>query len=178
MCLSLNTFKFPFVAGLIIRLIICLSLNTLLIPGIKICLSLNTFKLPLKMYFKFNRKDTGVFGEEIAKRYLIKKGWNILARNYRRKSDEIDIIAKSSDGTLVFVEVKTLILKGGQGAIGFTPEDNLSSNKFRKISRTCEFFVRQNWNLISEEKGWRIDLIAICLDQTKQVATIRHYKNI
>ena len=54
-----------------------------------------------------NSKQTGAAGEERASKYLIEKGYEILERNYRTKTGEIDIIAEKAD-TLVFVEVKTL----------------------------------------------------------------------
>ena len=45
-------------------------------------------------------------GEEAAVRLLLAKGYTILARNWRVRSGELDIVAR--DGrTLVFVEVKT-----------------------------------------------------------------------
>ena len=50
--------------------------------------------------------STGVQGEEVACRYLIKKGYRILDRNYRSDHYELDIVA--SKGTIiVFCEVKT-----------------------------------------------------------------------
>ena len=45
-------------------------------------------------------------GEDLAVRELERRGYAVLARRYRRRSGEIDIIA--ADGrTVVFVEVKT-----------------------------------------------------------------------
>ena len=50
--------------------------------------------------------DLGKLGEELAARYLINKGYEILERNLRNRHKEIDLIAK--DGVdLVIVEVKT-----------------------------------------------------------------------
>lgn len=124
-----------------------------------------------------NRKETGKLGENIACEYLVKNQWKIITRNYRRKSDEIDIIARSPDGTLIFCEVKSFATDRT-----FTdrllPEDNLTSAKFRKISRTCEFFARQHPELIDEEKGWRIDLVAIDIGANGKALDIRHYENI
>ena len=46
----------------------------------------------------------GVFGEETAVRLLKCKGYRILARNFRLKSGELDIVAL--DGTTVVIPIK------------------------------------------------------------------------
>lgn len=51
--------------------------------------------------------DTGREGEKIVVAYLEDLGYDIKVCNYRHRRAEIDIIAQSSDGVLVFVEVKT-----------------------------------------------------------------------
>lgn len=131
------------------------------------------------MFGNYNRQTVGKLGENAAFEYLIKNGYKILNRNYRRKSDEIDIIARSADGILVFVEVKSFATgESIKGIEGLTPEDNLTRAKFRKISRTCEFFARQYPELIDEEKGWRIDLVAVDIGVDGKVSGIRHYENI
>ena len=48
----------------------------------------------------------GTQGEEAAARMLLSLGWNILARNWRSRHLELDIVAEEQD-VLVFVEVKT-----------------------------------------------------------------------
>lgn len=51
-------------------------------------------------------KSTGRWGEEQAARYLKRKGYRILDRNFSCRFGEIDIIASDRE-YLVFVEVKT-----------------------------------------------------------------------
>lgn len=52
------------------------------------------------------RKDTGYYGEEIARRVLEKQGYRLLEKNFTVRGGEIDLImAKGAE--LVFVEVKT-----------------------------------------------------------------------
>lgn len=53
----------------------------------------------------------GRFGEDVAARHLRAEGAEILARNWRCREGEIDIVARHGD-TLVFCEVKT---RGGSG---------------------------------------------------------------
>jgi putative endonuclease len=55
---------------------------------------------------KRSPSETGRLGEEQAARDLSRSGWAILARNWRTRRGEIDIIALDGD-TIVFVEVKT-----------------------------------------------------------------------
>ncbi len=48
----------------------------------------------------------GRLGERIACRYLLRLGYDVLARRYRARRSEIDLVAFEGE-TLVFVEVKT-----------------------------------------------------------------------
>lgn len=52
-----------------------------------------------------NKRDSGATGESVACEALMRAGLTILARNYRRSTGEIDIIAREGR-TLAFVEVK------------------------------------------------------------------------
>ncbi len=127
---------------------------------------------------KMNHISIGQFGENLGSAYLIKRGYKILGRNYRRKWDEIDIISRRKDGTIIFCEVKTL---KGNSAGGLMPEDNLSTAKIKKLRRACQVFVGKHPELISDKKGWQIDLLAIVLkypDGTGREPIIRHYENI
>ena len=50
--------------------------------------------------------DIGRLGEDKAAEFLLKNGYKILARNYRIRGGEVDIVAFRR-GVLAFVEVKT-----------------------------------------------------------------------
>lgn len=119
----------------------------------------------------------GKTGEDRACAYLIKSGYRILERNYREKWDEIDIISKYKNGTLVFIEVKTLINYGGtEDNSQLIPEDNMTGAKLFKISRACQMFVAKHPELINEKRGWRIDLLALTINDNN--CTMKHYENI
>ena len=51
-------------------------------------------------------KEIGIIGENIATEFLLKKGFQIIERNFLKPFGEIDIIAKDNN-YLVFIEVKT-----------------------------------------------------------------------
>jgi putative endonuclease len=74
-----------------------------------------------------NRKLKGIDGENQVSRYLVQRGWDILERNFRYKTKEIDIIARKED-TIVFVEVKkrnTGSFGKGMEAVGFSKQNNI-----------------------------------------------------
>ncbi len=124
------------------------------------------------------KREIGIFGEKVASKYLINKGYEILYRNYKKKFGEIDIIVRSKEGILIFCEVKTMREKPGFPAC-LIPEDNVTSQKAQKMRRAAQFFASKYPDLIYEEKGWQIDLLAIVLDsEDKAVKQIRHYENI
>lgn len=124
---------------------------------------------------KTKNQRTGDFGENIACEYLVKNRYRILFRNHYEKFDEIDIISRSFDGTLVFVEVKTLRESDG---LNLKAEDNLTKDKFKKLSRACQIFAGSHSWLIDENKGWRIDLVAVTIDDFSGRISLRHYENI
>ena len=52
-----------------------------------------------------NNWASGDLGEEIARRYLAREGYEIVDSNYRTRRGELDLISRHDD-TLVIVEVK------------------------------------------------------------------------
>ena len=54
-----------------------------------------------------DKKQLGIYGELIAARYLRRHGYTILEPNFHSRFGEIDLIARSPEGILCFVEVKT-----------------------------------------------------------------------
>jgi putative endonuclease len=125
--------------------------------------------------------NVGAIGEEATSQYLRSLGYTILDRNYRRPWGEIDIIARSPEGCLVFFEVKSF--SGDRGAGGLDPEDNITSAKVKKMHRACISYAGSHSGLVREDQGWRIDAIAVLVPQNSSRAdfrdcVIRHYKNV
>ncbi len=74
-----------------------------------------------------NAQKVGETGEQAACRYLERRGYRIVERNFRCRSGEIDIIATEDTEpfcpTLVFIEVKTRRnLAYGVPSLAVTPE--------------------------------------------------------
>ena len=53
----------------------------------------------------FSTKQSGDSAERLAEKYLIRHGLKLVARNYRCRHGEIDLIMQDGD-TLVFIEVR------------------------------------------------------------------------
>ena len=94
----------------------------------------------------------GKSGEETAVNLLKENGYKILARNYRTKLGEIDIVALDKD-TLCFIEVKTR----HSDKFGL-PKEAISASKQRQISKTALLFLKEN-NLL--DKKARFDVVSV-----------------
>ena len=82
-----------------------------------------------------NNTRTGVLGEELAEIMLLEKGYTILARNFRCRYGEIDIIA-AKNGVLAFVEVKTRLFGScGRGS------ESVTAAKPQKIRRCALCYI-------------------------------------
>ena len=113
----------------------------------------------------------GNYAESLAAEFLIRRGYEVLARNWRRPWGELDIICRKGD-IVMFVEVKA----GKGGGAAFEPELHVTREKIQKLLRTARtYLAAHNY---SPEQEWQIDVIAVVLDAAAQKAHIRHYKNI
>ncbi len=117
------------------------------------------------------RSQFGFFAEDLAVEFLIKRGHELIDRNYRKPWGEIDIITKDGD-VLCFVEVKA----SKESHPGFEPELRAGEKKMHKVVRSAQIYLANK--KYGPEQEWRIDLITIVLDRKKGVAKIRHFKNI
>ncbi|NCN52933.1 YraN family protein [Candidatus Wolfebacteria bacterium] len=111
--------------------------------------------------------NIGKLGEDIASVYLMDEGYFILDKNIRKNYGEIDIIAKNSDKTLVFIEVKTMKIKNPAIA-GLSPEDNLTQAKLRKFKKIASSYANSHPELIDNSKGYQLDLITISFEDVSR----------
>src|SRR3954451_16829054 len=63
------------------------------------------------------RRRRGELGERIAEEHLEHRGYRILARNFRTRFGELDLVA-ADERTLVFGEVKTRLSSSSRGPAG------------------------------------------------------------
>ena len=104
-------------------------------------------------------KIIGKYGENIAKEFLIKKGFKIIEMNYRySRVAEIDIIASKND-ILHFIEVKTRT----QEFFG-NPMEAITSHKLKQIFSCATQYIT---NSKKHYKKYQIDAIGIVLEGDK-----------
>jgi putative endonuclease len=112
------------------------------------------------------RVSLGEAGENLACEELQRRGYAILARRYRRRGGEIDIIADDG-GTLVFVEVKT---RTGE-AFG-APTEAITWTKRRRITLlAADFMSRFGY----ANRACRFDVVAIAFDGERPACEV--YRN-
>jgi len=121
---------------------------------------------------KIQNYKKGREGEEIARDYLIKKGFKLIESNYSNKLGEIDIVMSDKDW-LVFVEVK---LKVGD-KFGH-PEEMINKNKLSRIKRIAEGFLVLESPIANKFEKYRIDAVCIVLNEDKTVESINYYDNL
>ena len=106
----------------------------------------------------------GQHGETIAVEFLERKGFAVVARNFRHRRNEVDLIVRQKN-TLVFVEVKLR----KNAAFGH-PEAFVNEQQALRITEAAEHYVHQaDW-----EGSIRFDIIAITLQPT---LTIEHFED-
>ena len=80
--------------------------------------------------------QTGKEGEELAVKYMLENGYEILNRNWKYMQYEIDIIAKKGK-TLCIVEVKTRT-----GNFFGEPEEGVSNKKIRFLAHAADYYIQ------------------------------------
>lgn len=115
---------------------------------------------------KTQNRAIGRLAENLAAEALIKKGFEILERNFFNRFGEIDIIAKDKD-ILVFVEVKAK--KGVEFGM---PEEMVNARKLNKVRHMATIYMK------GESVPCRIDVVAIVLSDTNGLVRLNHYENV
>ena len=114
----------------------------------------------------------GRVGEEIARKFLLEKGFEIIEQNYSNDLGEIDIIALDNEW-LVFVEVKLKI--GDRFGL---PEEMISKGKIWQIKRVAEMWLLKNEKMRKKYPQQRIDAVCIVTDTDYNVLSLKYYENI
>ncbi|MFH1187782.1 MAG: YraN family protein, partial [bacterium] len=110
------------------------------------------------------KQKIGLYGEELAEKFFLKKGYKILDKRFQTRFGEIDLVI-SKDEIIVFVEVKTRTTN-----IFGSPEESINYYKIKKMKIAATQYVQKN-NI--KDKNLRLDCLAIELDLIKKTAKLR-----
>ena len=111
------------------------------------------------------RPGVGRRGEELAAANLERLGYVILARGFRTRHGELDLVAVDGD-TLVFAEVKT---RRGRGE----PWDSLHEGKREQVRRMALAFLRECPDR-PRTRALRFDAIGVVLDRDGALVRLDH----
>ena len=92
----------------------------------------------------------GAQAEILAEKFLAKRGLHVIARNFRVKGGEIDLICSEGD-TTVFVEVRLRTSKGFGGAAA-----SITAHKQRRL-----ILAARHWLLRNGDRGCRFDCVLL-----------------
>lgn len=114
-----------------------------------------------------SRQKLGQLGENLAATELARRGYAVVARNWRCSYGELDLIVRADD-TLVIVEVRT---RRSQ-AFG-SPEESLTAAKQARLIAAAHTYVETTgW-----AGPWRIDVVAIVIDPQGKVERLTVLEN-
>lgn len=108
---------------------------------------------------------TGLWGEEVAERYLRAKGYRVLGRRVRFGKDELDLVARAGE-VLVFVEVKTR-----KGETFGRAASAVNQGKRHALSRAAIAYLRKLGN---EPLFFRFDVVEVIGSEDAGDPEIRH----
>ena len=121
-----------------------------------------------------SRRKLGNFGEDAAARFLRRKRYKVMERNYVGKRGEIDMIAQRKN-LLAFVEVKTRSV-GVNGIYESRPASAVDSAKQRRLISIANEYARRT----HKEDGcrMRMDVIEVYTEKVNDKLKIKKIVHI
>jgi Holliday junction resolvase-like predicted endonuclease len=149
----------------------------------------------MKQDNRTEKRKIGDIGENIAKRFLVKRGFEIVEQNYSKKWGEIDIICRKEE-KLHFIEVKSVTRDSlkyvSPETDSYRPEDNLHPWKLKRLSRVIQTYLLGYRGVSHEivggacpaklqrsgEVDWQFDVICVYLDLQGLEAKVNYIEDI
>ena len=126
--------------------------------------------------FTSKSQKIGLIGEEVACKFLMKHGFEVIERNYTRKWGEIDIIAKKSN-VLHLIEVKSVscVTLNGVLQVNYDPVQNMHHKKLNRLARAVQtYLIEKN----SKGYSWQFDYIGVFIDLAKRISKVQHLEDL
>lgn len=156
-------------------------------------------KQEVKLDKRTEKRKIGDIGENIACKFLMKRGFEIIEQNYNKKWGEIDIIAlkrgqAGKGDKLHFIEVKSVTRDNlervspacpARETDTYRPEDNLHPWKLKRLSRVIQTYLLGydrkrdvSYACPARETDWQFDVIVVYLDIKGLQAKVNYMEDI
>jgi putative endonuclease len=126
------------------------------------------------------RRRLGAKGERLAAQYLEARGCEVIARNFRTRFGELDLVARD-ERFLVFCEVKTRIVRAIGGPPGMPgpanplgPFASIGSRKQRQVRAMAREWLAQGLLEGARPPEIRFDAIGISFDARGRLLSLEH----
>jgi len=116
-----------------------------------------------------SRIAVGRLGEQLAAEHFERLGWDIVARNFRTRYGELDLVACEGD-TLVFAEVKTCRVGRGD------PWTNLHRAKQTQVRHMASAWL----SMVRDRPRFaaiRFDAIGVLVDDADRLVRLDHLES-
>lgn len=113
------------------------------------------------------RAQLGHLGEQIAAQHLLKRGYTLLASNWRCKGGEIDLIARHGN-RLVFVEVRARRAESVDPAL-----ESITPHKRERLLTAIHAYLTETG---LESMDWQVDIIAVAFRPSRP-PIVEHLEN-
>ena len=128
---------------------------------------------------KSKTSQTGAIGEDIACTFLVRKGFKIIEKNYRKPWGEIDVIAEKN-GVIHFVEVKAVSRslqpndsrENISREMDYRPEEMATKAKLHKVVRTATLYMEYK----KDDREFQVDVLGVLMDKEKRIARCRFFE--
>jgi putative endonuclease len=121
------------------------------------------------------RRRNGELGERIAEEHLCHRGYSIVARNFRTRYGELDLIA-ADHRSLVFCEVKTRVAGTRAGPAG--PLDAIGPRKRDRLRRMASQWLAETAAADRPHPpDLRFDAIGVMLSPGGRLLALEHLEN-
>lgn len=121
------------------------------------------------------RRKLGNLGEEEAVSHLVRRGHEILDRNFRTRYGELDVVSRTAD-CLVFCEVKTRTSGGRRGpASALEAVGPAKRRRLRLMAR--EWFRLRGAVHERLPRGVRFDAVGVVFDAPGQLVALDHVED-
>lgn len=102
-----------------------------------------------------SRQEFGLLGERIAARWLVRRGWTVVAHRFRAGRRDIDLVMRR-DQEIAFVEVKAR-----RGLEFGSPVEAVNYRKQRELGRAARVWVDRFGTV---ELAYRFDVVGILME--------------